>query len=179
MVDNFSNLSQNHLNVVVYNFVDTLSHARTDMEVIKELAEDEAAYRSLTLSWFKNSPLFEFMKKIADKKGRLIITTDHGSIRTQEPSQVIGDRNTNTNLRYKVGKNLNFKEKEVFAITKPELAYLPKVNVSSVYLFAKEDYFFVYPNNYNQYVNQYRNTFQHGGISMEEMLVPLVYLEPK
>lgn len=179
MVENFANLSQNHLNVVVYNFVDMLSHARTDMEVIKELAEDEAAYRSLTMSWFRNSPLFEFMKKVADKKGRLIITTDHGSIRTQEPSQVIGDRNTNTNLRYKIGKNLNFKAKEVFAITKPELAYLPKINVSSTYIFAKEDLFFVYPNNYNQYVNQYRNTFQHGGISMEEMLVPMIYLESK
>ncbi len=179
MTENFSNLAQNQLNVIVYNFVDMLSHARTDMEVIKELAEDETAYRSLTLSWFKNSPLFEFIRKVADKKGRLIITTDHGSIRTQEPSQVIGDRNTNSNLRYKIGKNLNFKEKEVFAITKPEQAYLPRVNVSSTYIFAKEDYFFVYPNNYNQYVNQYRNTFQHGGISMEEMLVPLIYLEPK
>lgn len=179
MLENFSNLSQNHLNVIVYNFVDMLSHARTDMEVIKELAEDEAAYRSLTVSWFRNSPLFEFMKKISEKKGRLIITTDHGSIRTQEPSQVIGDRNTNTNLRYKVGKNLNFKAKEVFVITKPEQAYLPKVNISSSYIFAKEDMFFVYPNNYNQYVNQYRNTFQHGGISMEEMLIPMIYLEPK
>ncbi len=179
MLENFSNLSQNHLNVIVYNFVDMLSHARTDMEVIKELAEDETAYRSLTVSWFKNSPLFEFIKKIAEKKGRLVITTDHGSIRTQEPSQVIGDRNTNTNLRYKIGKNLNFKAKEVFAITKPEQAYLPKINVSSTYIFAKEDLFFVYPNNYNQYVNQYRNTFQHGGISMEEMLIPMIYLEPK
>ncbi|MES2629417.1 MAG: PglZ domain-containing protein [Bacteroidota bacterium] len=177
--ENFSNLSQNHLNVIVYNFVDMLSHARTDMEVIKELAEDETAYRSLTVSWFRNSPLFDFIKKVAEKKGRLLITTDHGSIRTQEPSQVIGDRNTNSNLRYKVGKNLNFKAKEVFAIAKPEQAYLPRVNVSSTYIFAKEDMFFVYPNNYNQYVNQYRNTFQHGGISMEEMLIPLIYMEPK
>lgn len=179
MLENFSNLSQNHLNVIVYNFVDMLSHARTDMEVIKELAEDETAYRSLTVSWFKNSPLFEFIRKIAEKKGRLVITTDHGSIRTQEPSQVIGDRNTNSNLRYKIGKNLNFKAKEVFAIPKPEQAFLPRINISSTYIFAKEDMFFVYPNNYNQYVNQYRNTFQHGGISMEEMIVPMIYLEPK
>lgn len=179
LTDQFANLSQNHLNVIVYNFVDMLSHARTDMEVIKELAEDEEAYRSLTVSWFKNSPLFDFIKKIAEKKGRLVITTDHGSIRTQEPSQVIGDRNTNTNLRYKIGRNLNFKAKEVFAIAKPEQAFLPKMNISSTYIFAREDLFFVYPNNYNQYVNQYRNTFQHGGISMEEMMVPMIYMEPK
>jgi len=179
LVDNFANLKDNDLNVVVYNFVDMLSHARTDMEVIRELADDEEAYRSLTLSWFNNSPLFEIIKKMAAQKARVIITTDHGTVRVSEPTKVIGDRNTNTNLRYKQGKNLQFDPKDSLVIDKPEEALLPRTNVSQKFLFAKEDRFFAYPNNYNHYVKYYRDTFQHGGISLEEMLIPFVELEAR
>jgi len=179
LVEGFSGLLNNKLNVVVYNFVDMLSHARTEMEVIKELADDEAAYRSLTASWFKHSPLLDFFKKAAEAKAKVILTTDHGTVRVQNPIKVIGDRNTNSNLRYKTGKNLNFNPKEVFEIRNPKEAFLPKINVSSSYIFAREADFFVYPNNYNHFVNFYRNTFQHGGISMEEMLIPLVFLQSK
>lgn len=174
--DQFNNLLNNGLNVVVYNFVDMLSHARTDTKLIKELAEDEAAYRSVTLSWFQHSPLLELLKKISSAKKRVFITTDHGTIHVTNPSKVIGDKDTNTNLRYKVGKNLQYNEKEVFEIKNPSLAYLPKTNVSSKYIFAKENAFFAYPNNYNHYVSYYKNTFQHGGISLEEMLIPYVSL---
>jgi DNA-binding response OmpR family regulator len=179
LLDNIKNLAQNKLNVIVYNFVDLLSHVRTEMEVIKELAEDEAAYRSLTRSWFEHSPLQDILRKIAENKGTLLVTTDHGSIRVGKASRVIGDRNTTTNLRYKNGKNLNYQGKEVFAISKPEAAGLPRQHVSSTFIFAKEDFFFVYPNNYNYYVNMYRNTFQHGGMSMEEMVVPVISLVSK
>jgi len=179
LVTNFSNLLQNELNVIVYNFVDMLSHARTDMEVIRELADDESAYRSLTISWFEHSPLYDIIKLIADNNCDLIITTDHGTIKVDDPSKVVGDRNTNSNLRYKQGKNLNYQDKDVLAIKNPEAAFLPRLNVSSTYLFAKESKFFVYPNNYNYYVNYFKNTFQHGGISMEEMIIPYVHLESK
>lgn len=179
MVDNFSNSKNYNLNVVVYNFVDMLSHARSDMEVIKELADDEAAYRSLTKSWFNNSPLYDFVKKVAQSGDKLIITTDHGTVKVKEASKVVGDRNVNTNLRYKLGKNLNYTAKDVFAVAKPEDIFLPKENLSTEYIFAKEEKFFVYPNNYNRFVSMFTNTFQHGGISLEEMLIPLVVLQPK
>lgn len=179
LTDNINNLTKNPFNVIVYNFVDMLSHARTEMEMIKELADDETAFRSLTLSWFKNSPLLDILKQLADKKCKVIITTDHGTIRVQEPSKVIGDKNTNTNLRYKQGKNLDYNPKDVLEIKNPADAYLPKLHVSSGYVFIKDDKFFAYPNNYNYYVNYYRNTFQHGGISLEEMLIPLVTLIPR
>lgn len=177
--DNFNNLLSFDLNVIVYNFVDMLSHARTEMEIIKELADDEPAYRSLTETWFEHSPLLEILEKVAQNNGKVIITTDHGTIRVQEPSKVIGDRNTNTNLRYKQGRNLNFNEKEVFKIHNPQDAFLPRLNVSTSYIFAKNDMFFAYPNNYNYYVNYYKNTFQHGGISLDEVLIPFVILNPK
>lgn len=179
LADNLKNLMTNKMNIIVYNFVDMLSHARTDMEVIRELADDESAYRSLTLSWFEHSPLYDIIKKAAEFKAPIIIATDHGTIRVKEPSQVIGDKNTTTNLRYKQGKNLRYEAKEVFEITDPAKAFLPRVNVSTRYIFAKEDKFFAYPNNYNYYVNFYRNTFQHGGISLEECLIPIVKLSPK
>ncbi|PCJ88724.1 MAG: two-component system response regulator [Flavobacteriales bacterium] len=179
LADNIPNLMSNQLNVIVYNFVDMLSHARTDMEVIRELADDEAAYRSLTISWFEHSPLFDIFRQIAEKKCRVIVTTDHGTIRVTAPSKVIGDRNTNTNLRYKQGKNLSYVKKEVFEVRNPTDAFLPKQHVSSAFIFAKEDMFFAYPNNYNYYVNYYRNTFQHGGVSLEEMLIPVVSLVGK
>ena len=179
LAENFSNLLTNDLNVIVYNFVDMLSHARTDMEVIRELADNNSAYRSLTASWFEHSPLLDIMKQIAHHKAKMIITTDHGTIQVSRPSKVVGDRNTNTNLRYKQGKNLQYNSKEVFDVAHPEDAYLPKSNISSRFLFAKEDMFFVYPNNYNYYVNYYKNTFQHGGISLEEVIIPFVSLKAK
>lgn len=179
LVDSVSNLMDHDLNVIVYNFVDMLSHARTDMEMIRELAPDESAYRSLTQSWFSHSPLFEALKRISAKGGRVIITTDHGTIRVKRPSKIIGDRNTNTNLRYKQGKNLNYEEKEVYAVRHPEDVHLPKVNVSTSYVFALEDRFFAYPNNYNYYVKYYNDTFQHGGVSLEEMIIPIISLSSK
>ncbi|MCX7742936.1 MAG: PglZ domain-containing protein [Flavobacteriales bacterium] len=177
--ESIKNLLGNKLNVIVYNFVDMLSHARTDMEVIRELADDEAAYRSITLSWFEHSPLLDIIRKAAEFKASMIITTDHGSIRVKDPIQVVGDKNTTTNLRYKQGKNLRYEAKDVFEISDPAKGFLPKINVSTRYIFAREDKFFAYPNNYNYYVNYYRNTFQHGGISLEEMLIPVVKLTPR
>ena len=177
--DNLSNLMDNDLNVLVYNFVDMLSHARTDMAMIRELASDESAYRSLTVSWFEHSPLLETLKRLSTKNVRVVITTDHGTIRVKHASKVIGDRNTNTNLRYKQGKNLNFIAKDVFHIKNPHEAKLPKLHVSSSFIFAKEDTYFVYPNNYNQFVNYYNETFQHGGISMEEIIIPYVSYSTK
>ncbi len=177
--DSFSNLMNNKLNVIVYNFVDMLSHARTEMEVIKELADDEPAYRSITNSWFDHSPLLDILKKIAENNGKLIITTDHGTIRVENPIKVIGDKNTNSNLRYKAGRNLNYNPKEVFEIRNPADAFLPKTNISTSYIFAMNNDFFVYPNNYNHFVNFYQNTFQHGGISMEEVLIPFAVLRAK
>ena len=179
LVDQVSSMFTNKLNVIVYNFVDMLSHARTEMQMIKELAQDEAAYRSLTVSWFEHSPLYEVIKQIAEKPAKVIITTDHGSIRVNEPSKIIGDKNTNTNLRYKNGKNLNYDKKDVFEVRKPEDVMLPKTHVSSSYVFIKEDKFFAYPNNYNYYVSYYRDTFQHGGISLEEMIIPLITYSSK
>ena len=177
--DNLNNLLNNKLNVVVYNFVDMLSHARTEIEMLKELAADEAAYRSLSRSWFEHSPLFDMLKKLSEKKCKVVITTDHGTIRVKRPFKIIGDRNVNTNLRYKQGKNLNWDGNHVLEIRHPESVGLPKVNVSSAYVFALEDYFFAYPNNYNYYANYYRDTFQHGGISMEEVMIPCVQLKSK
>ncbi|MEA3479687.1 MAG: PglZ domain-containing protein [Bacteroidota bacterium] len=179
LADNLANLMNNDLNVIVYNFVDMLSHARTEMEIIRELADDEPAYRSLMLSWFEHSSLFDIIKYLAEKKVHLVITTDHGSVKVQNPVKIIGDRSTNTNLRYKIGKNLNYTAKDVFEVKNPQDIFLPKINVSSVFVFCRNDNFFAYPNNYNYYVKYYRNTFQHGGISLEEVLVPFISLQPK
>lgn len=179
LVENIPNLLQNKFNVIVYNFVDMLSHARTEMEMIRELADDEAAYRSLTLSWFEHSPLFEALKRIAEKKVKLIITTDHGTIRVKEPTKIVGDRTVNTNLRYKQGRNLNYDKREVFEIKNPADAMLPRQHLSQAFVFAKQDNFFAYPNNYNYYVTYYKNTLQHGGISLEEMVIPFAVLSTK
>ncbi|TVQ83541.1 MAG: PglZ domain-containing protein [Bacteroidetes bacterium] len=179
LLENINNFTGKKLNIVVYNFVDMLSHARTDMEVIKELADDEAAYRSLTLSWFEHSPLLDIIRFLHDKKINIIITTDHGSIKVSNPTKVVGDKNTNTNLRYKTGRHLQYNENEVYEVKNPHDIFLPRTNISSSYIFAKEDSFFAYPNNYNYYVNYYKNTFQHGGVSLEEMLVPFVFMKPR
>jgi DNA-binding response OmpR family regulator len=179
VVARIPNMKANDINVIVYNFVDMLSHARTDMKVIKELADDDAAYRSLTSSWFDHSPLRDIMKQIAKQDANIVITTDHGTINVNKPSKVVGDRSVNSNLRYKQGKNLNYKSSDVFEMKRPEEYFLPKQNVSSKYIFAKEDMYFVYQNNYNQFVNMYKNTYQHGGVSLEEMLIPVVTLKTK
>ncbi|WP_300436142.1 response regulator [Christiangramia sp.] len=179
LVDNFKTQKTNDLTVVVYNFVDMLSHSKTEMEVIKELASNDKSYRSLTQSWFKNSPLLEIIQKAQQSGFKLIITTDHGTINVKNPSKVIGDKNTSLNLRYKTGKSLTYENKEVLAIEDPKSVHLPTINMSSSYIFAKEDLFFAYPNNYNHYVSYYRNTYQHGGISLEEVVIPFVVLNPK
>jgi DNA-binding response OmpR family regulator len=172
LVENIGNWMNNKLNVIVYNFVDMLSHARTEMEVLKELASDEKAYRSLTLSWFEHSALYEALKKIATMDINLVITTDHGTIRVNSPSKCVGDRQTSTNIRYKTGRNLAFEERDVFVIKDPAKAKLPKSNITSTYIFAKENNYLVYQNNYNQFANYYKDTFQHGGVSLEEIIIP-------
>ncbi len=181
LADNVLNLMNNDLNVIVFNFIDLISHSRTEMNLIKELAPNEAAFRSISRSWLEFSPLLRMLKVLAQRNVKIVLTTDHGTVRVKRPVRIIGDRNTTTNLRYKQGKNLNYEEsaKYLFTIRKPEEAHLPRTNVSSTYVFTMEDYFFAYPNNYNYYVNYYRDTFQHGGISLEEMIIPLVELTPK
>lgn len=176
---NFKGLKDNDLTVVVYNFVDMLSHSKTEMEVIKELASNDKSYRSLTQSWFKNSPLLEMIQQAQQMGFKLIITTDHGTINVKNPSKVIGDKNTSLNLRYKTGKSLTYEKKEVLEATNPKTVHLPSINMSSSFIFAKGDYFFAYPNNYNHYVSYYRNTYQHGGVSLEEIIIPFVVLNPR
>lgn len=179
LVQQFHSLLNNDLNVIVVNFIDMLSHARTESKMVRELASDENAYRSITASWFRHSPLRELFTLLSQTDVKVIITTDHGAIKVSNPTKVIGDKNTNTNLRYKLGKNLNYNKKEVYEMKDPQKAMLPSPNLSTTYIFATNDDFFAYPNNYNYYVNYYRNTFQHGGISMEEMLIPLITMEGK
>ena len=172
-------LGKNDLNVVVFNFIDMLSHARTESKMVRELANNESAYRSITLSWFRHSVIADLFRQLAQTDYRIIITTDHGSIRTNTPVKIVGDRNTNTNLRYKLGKNLAYDSKDLFVIKEPQKAHLPAPNLSTSYVFATGDDFFAYPNNYNYYVSYYRNTFQHGGISMEEMIIPIISMKGK
>ncbi len=179
LVDNFKSLKDNKLITVVYNFVDMISHAKTEMEVIKELASNDKAYRSLTTSWFQNSPLLEIIQQAQLAGFKLIITTDHGTINCKNPSKVIGDKQTSLNLRYKTGKSLTFEQKDVYAVKDPKKIQLPAINMSSSFIFAKSDYFLAYVNNFNYYASYFRNTYQHGGISLEEMIVPFIILDPK
>ncbi len=178
-VSDLKKLKDNDLNVAVFNFVDMLSHARTDSKMIRELASTDAAYRSLTKTWFQHSAIKEFFESVKNMGYKVVLTTDHGTIHVRNAIKVVGDKNTNTNLRYKVGKNLNYNPKEVFEIRKPESIGLPSPNVSSAYIFACNSDFFAYPNNYNYYVSYYKNTFQHGGVSMEEIFLPLVVMKGK
>ena len=178
-MDTINSLAKNDLNVLVINFIDMLSHARTESLMVRELAANEAAYRSITLSWLRHSAIKRLFRYLADNKYTVVITTDHGSIQVDTPTKIIGDKNTNTNLRYKLGKSLNCSSKDVFEIKEPAKAFLPAPNLSTSYIFATGSDFFAYPNNYNYYVQYYKDTFQHGGISMEEMLVPLIKLRPK
>jgi len=179
LVDQIPNMLKNKLNVLVYNFVDSFSHARTDVNIVRELAEEEAAYRNVMATWFRHSPLWDALQRLADKPCKVIITTDHGSIRVKDPIKIVGDKNVNSNLRYKQGKNITYNPKEVFEVKKPVDAFLPTQHLSSAFVFATENDFFAYPNNYNYYVNYYKNTFQHGGISLEEMCCPLAVLSPR
>ena len=179
LVENFKTLKNNNLVTVVYNFVDMLSHAKTEMDVVKELASDDKAYRSLTVSWFKNSPLLEIIQQAQKLGFKLIITTDHGTINVKNPSKVIGDKNTSLNLRYKTGRSLTYEDKDVFVCKDPKKIGLPTINMSSSYIFAKNDLFLAYVNNFNHYASYYRNTYQHGGISLEEMIVPFLIFNPK
>ncbi|MGV8814257.1 MAG: response regulator [Gelidibacter sp.] len=179
LVENFKSLKNNDLSVIVYNFVDMLSHSKTEMEVVKELASNDKAYRSLTLSWFKNSPLLEMIQKAQQMGFKLILTTDHGTINVKNPSKVIGDRDTSLNLRYKTGRSLTYESKDVFAVKDPKAIHLPTITMSSSFIFAKGDMFLAYPNNYNHYVSYFRNTYQHGGVSLQEMIIPFVVLSPK
>jgi len=179
LAESFKGLKDNDLVTVVYNFVDMLSHAKTEMDVVKELAADDKAYRSLTASWFKNSPLLEIIQQAQKMNFKLILTTDHGTINVKNPSKVIGDKNTSLNLRYKTGRSLTYEDKDVYAVKDPKSIGLPAINMSSSYIFAKNDYFLAYVNNYNHYVSYYRNSYQHGGISLEEMIIPFLVFNPK
>jgi CheY-like chemotaxis protein len=176
--EKLNSLLENDLNILVYNFVDILSHARTNIGVIRDLANDERAYRSLTRSWFVHSTLFELLKILSNRRVRVIFSTDHGTIRVQNPIKIIGDKNTSPNLRYKMGRSLDYDPGRVFEIKNPEKALLPKSNISSRYIFAYNKDFLVYQNNFNHYSGYYKDTFQHGGISMQEMILPVALLEP-
>ena len=179
LVANLKSLAQNELNVVVMNFIDMLSHARTEQKTIRELASTEAAYRALTRTWFEHTSTIDLFRRMAEMGYHVVVTTDHGTIRVDNPVKIVGDKNVNTNLRYKIGKNLAYNPHDVYEVKRPRDFGLPALNLSSAYVFATGRDFFAYPNNYNHYVSYYKDTFQHGGISMEEMLVPLVTLAPR
>jgi len=179
IVDRFNEFLKKPLNVIIYNFVDILSHAKTDLKMIKELANNEKAYRDLTLTWFKNSPLFSLLKQISNSSSSVVITSDHGTINVTEPSKLVGEKDISSNLRYKRGRKIKFENRDVFHVEEPDDYYLPKSYLTSSYVFAAPNKYFVYPNNYNHYAHHFINTYQHGGISMEEMIVPIITLNKK
>ncbi|MBR1517478.1 MAG: PglZ domain-containing protein [Bacteroidales bacterium] len=176
LADNYANLLQNKLNVIIFNFIDMLSHASTDSNIVRELAETDQAYRSVTRSWFDHSPLADLLRNLASHPVNIVITTDHGSVRVERPVRVKGDATLSVNLRYKQGRLLDYNPKEVFEVRDPARIFMPRRHITSPYIFARQNDFFAYPNNYNQYVQLYNSTFQHGGISMEEVLIPFVVL---
>ena len=174
-----NNLTQHDLSAVVVNFIDILAHSRSDSDVLKELAPDEEAYRALTRTWFEHSWLYDSLRTLADADCTVILTTDHGAIRSLESTKVIGDRETSTALRYKFGRNLKCDEEDAIFVRDPETFGLPSYGLNTNYIFAKEDYYFVYPTNFHHYENLYRDTLQHGGASMQEMILPLATLTPR
>ena len=177
---NIVSYTQNKLTAIVVNFVDMLAHGRSDDPILKEIAPDESAYRSLTDTWFRHSSLFGMFQTLAGRKDvKIIVTTDHGSVRCMRGSKVIGDKEASTNLRYKFGRNLKSDEKQSIFLKNPKDFKLPQRGVTTNYIVAKEDYYFVYPTEYHKYLNHYRDSFQHGGISMEEMILPVITMEPK
>lgn len=179
LVERVPELMHNGLNVIIYNFIDMLSHARTDSDIVRELAVDEKAYRSLTLSWMEHSPLLEVLKALSEREVNVLITTDHGSVKIDRPVRVKGDRDISVNLRYKQGRLLDYNSKDVFEVKDPARIFLPRRHLTSPYIFCREGDFFAYPNNYNEYVRYYSGTFQHGGLSMAEVLVPFIKLGTK
>ena len=172
-------LLQSDLSAVVVNFVDILAHSRSDSAVLKEIAPDERAYRALTKTWFEHSWLFQAFQQLAETDCTIVITTDHGAIRSLHPTKVVGDRETSTALRYKYGKNLKCDSRHAVFVRHPEEFGLPSDHRNTNFIIAKEDYYFVYPTNYNQYVHKYRDTMQHGGISLDEMILPVITMRPR
>lgn len=168
-----------NLIVLVYNFLDLLAHHRSKSQILKETIPDEEALRAFTKHWFLHSTFYEALKQIQKQNATLIITTDHGSIRVNRANQLTGDKSTTTTVRYKQGNNLSCNTKNSLLIKEPEEYGLPKRSIIDNYVFAKEDYYFVYPNLFHQYMKLYNGTFQHGGISMEEMILPLAVCKPK
>ncbi len=177
---NILSYQKTHLTAVVVNFLDMIAHGRSDSDILKEIAPDESAYRSLTNSWFTHSSLLSTLKSISSlKNSRIIITTDHGSVRALRGAKVLGDKEASSNLRFKYGRNLKVDDKHAVYIKNAIDYKLPKRGVTINYIIAKEDYYFVYPTDYHKYLTYYKDTFQHGGISLDEMLLPVITMEPK
>ncbi len=177
---NILSFMNNKLTAIVVNFVDMLAHGRSDSQLLKEIAPNESAYRSLTKSWFMHSSFLGMLRTLSrQKNATIVITTDHGSIRSLRNTKVVADRDASTNLRYKFGRNLKCDERHAIFVKNPKDFRLPRRGLTINYLIAKEDYYFVYPTDFHKYVTQYRDSFQHGGISMEEMILPAIKLLPK
>lgn len=173
-----NNLSS-QLVAVVINFVDVLTHGRSSNILLKEMVPDEAAFRALMQTWFEHSSLYETLKMLARKNVTVVVTSDHGSTLCSRGTVAHGKRDTSTNLRYKYGDNLNCNPKEALLIKNPDRYRLPSFGLATTYIVAREDFYFVYPNRYNEYQRQFQNSFQHGGFSMDELILPIAVLKPK